>query len=197
MLKNIYVQCVLLFVLIVGSYALYLNVSYTDPVPEENRQEGREIVTPDPFAGTHIMADGTIMNGDGTLLPDAEILLDGTLKMSDGTILTPAFDLRKKLDAQFPSDTPHQVVIDIVSTNFAYDTEEIIVNKGDEVTINFSSAGGFHDWVIDEFDVATQRIDTGEETSITFVADTVGTFEYYCTVGDHREKGQVGYLTVE
>lgn len=34
-------------------------------------------------------------------------------------------------------------------------------------------------------------------TSVTFVADTLGTFEYYCSVGNHRAQGMVGNLVVE
>lgn len=81
--------------------------------------------------------------------------------------------------------------------NFGYSTEEIRVQKGDTVTINLTSTDGFHDWVVDEFGAATERVNEGESTSVTFVADEVGTFEYYCSVGNHRQAGMVGALIVE
>jgi len=85
----------------------------------------------------------------------------------------------------------------IDSFGFGYSQEEIRVNQGDIVTINLTNSGGYHDWVIDEFDAATEKINGGGETSVTFVADESGTFEFYCSVGNHREQGMVGTLIVE
>lgn len=85
---------------------------------------------------------------------------------------------------------------DIVGTDFAFDQTEISVSEGDKVTINFTSGGGFHDWVLDEFNAATDRVQDGETASVTFVADRAGEFEYYCSVGSHRAQGMVGKLTV-
>lgn len=82
-------------------------------------------------------------------------------------------------------------------TDFAFDVKEIRVKKGDTVTINFMSMDGFHDVVIDEFNARTEKIRTGGMSSMTFVADKVGTFEYYCSVGSHRMNGMVGKLIVE
>lgn len=81
--------------------------------------------------------------------------------------------------------------------NFGYSMSEIRVKQGDTVTINLTSSDGFHDWVVDEFDAATDKIREGETTSVTFVADQAGSFEYYCSVGSHRANGMVGTLIVE
>lgn len=89
------------------------------------------------------------------------------------------------------------VTFDIVGTNFAYDFTKIEVNEGDVVKINFVSEGGFHDWVVDEFDAATQQVNPGTPTSVTFVADKAGTYEFYCSVGQHRAQGMVGELIVK
>ncbi|PIP73824.1 MAG: hypothetical protein COW88_00725 [Candidatus Lloydbacteria bacterium CG22_combo_CG10-13_8_21_14_all_47_15] len=88
-------------------------------------------------------------------------------------------------------------IFDISGKNFEFSTKEIRVKKGDTVTINFTSAGGFHDWKIDKFNAATQRVEEGNTSSVTFTADTSGTFEYYCSVGSHRQLGMVGSLIVE
>jgi len=71
------------------------------------------------------------------------------------------------------------------------------VKEGDEVSITFRSVDGFHDWVVDEFDAATEKVETDGETTVTFIADKTGTFEYYCSVGQHRANGMVGTLIVE
>jgi len=82
-------------------------------------------------------------------------------------------------------------------SNFKFDTTEIRVKEGDTVTVNFEASEGFHDWVVDEFDAATEQVRPGTPTSVTFVASKKGEFEYYCSVGDHRAKGMVGKLIVE
>lgn len=88
------------------------------------------------------------------------------------------------------------VVFDITGKNLEFSMDTIQVKKGDTVTINFTSEEGFHNWAIDEFDAATERVNTGETSSVTFVADTVGEFEYYCAVNQHRQLGMVGTLVV-
>lgn len=88
-------------------------------------------------------------------------------------------------------------VFDVSGSNFAFDVTEMRVKEGDTVTINFSASAGFHDWKIDEFSAATAQVRPGTPTSVTFVADKKGTFEYYCSVGSHRAQGMVGNLIVE
>jgi plastocyanin len=82
------------------------------------------------------------------------------------------------------------------SFNYGYSMDTIEVNEGDTVTITLTNSGGFHDWVLDEFGAATEKINPGEETSVTFVADQAGTYEYYCSVGSHRARCMVGTLIV-
>jgi len=77
------------------------------------------------------------------------------------------------------------------------DNPDIVVNKGDTVRIEFKSVGGFHDWKVDEFGASTSQVrDTDGPTSVEFVADKAGTFEYYCSVGQHRANGMRGNLIV-
>lgn len=73
---------------------------------------------------------------------------------------------------------------------------EITVNVGDTVRIEFTSTQGFHDWVVDEFGAATEQVQMGDSTFVEFVADKAGTFEYYCSVGEHRANGMFGSLVV-
>ena len=89
------------------------------------------------------------------------------------------------------------VVIALEGKNFEFNQKKITVKEGDTVVINFTSAGGFHDWVNDEFNAKTARMNTGEKSSVTFVADKKGTYKYYCSVGNHRAQGMVGTLIVE
>lgn len=75
---------------------------------------------------------------------------------------------------------------------------ELKVEQGDLVRIEFSSTEGYHDWVLDEFDARTERITPEDgKTSVEFVADEAGAYEYYCSVGSHREQGMFGTFIVE
>lgn len=89
------------------------------------------------------------------------------------------------------------VIVDVTWKNFEFSQDTIEVNKGDRVTINFESTSGFHDWWIDEFDAWTKQVNPGEKTSVTFIADKVGNFEFYCSVGNHRAAGMTGWLIVK
>ncbi len=77
------------------------------------------------------------------------------------------------------------------------DNPTLTVNEGDTVRIEFSSIDGFHDWVVDEFDAATAKVWAPNSTYVEFVAGKKGTFEYYCSVGQHRQMGMKGNLVVE
>jgi nitrosocyanin len=85
----------------------------------------------------------------------------------------------------------------VTGQNFSFNPSTISVKKGDVVKITFKNAGGFHDFRIDEFKVATHQIKTDEEETISFIADKTGSFQYYCSVGTHRAMGMWGTLTVE
>ena len=85
----------------------------------------------------------------------------------------------------------------IVGTNFKFSTAEIRAKRGDTVRIIFQNGGGQHNWVLDEFNAQTNILQAGEEQTIQFVADKAGQFEYYCSVGQHRQMGMRGLLIVE
>src|SRR3989344_5953228 len=85
----------------------------------------------------------------------------------------------------------------ITAQNFSFSQSEIRVKKGDTMKIHFSSVGGMHDWVLDEFSAKTPRVSEGQSADIEFQATKTGTFEYYCSVGTHRQMGMVGKLIVE
>ena len=94
-------------------------------------------------------------------------------------------------------------VINIESFNvsgreFSFSPGEIKISEGDTVKIVFKNDGTMsHDFRVDEFNVATKILEPGEEETIEFVANQAGTFEYYCSVGNHRANGMVGNLVVE
>ena len=90
-----------------------------------------------------------------------------------------------------------QVEVTVEGSNYKFSPANIKAKKGDTVRLTFRSAGGIHDLTMDEFEVQTNQIGEGEEEEVEFVADKVGTFEYYCSVAGHRAMGMTGIFVVE
>jgi plastocyanin len=86
--------------------------------------------------------------------------------------------------------------VTITNEGYNYMPSRIRVNVGDTVRLTYENGGGFHDWVLDEFDASTRRISGGSTATIEFTADQAGTFEFYCSVGNHRAQGMVGDFVV-
>lgn len=124
--------------------------------------------------------------------PSSEVLLSPTPEASVVTSPSPS-------PAAKASPTPASTVkiFTVIGKPFSFNLSEIKVKKGDTVKIVFNNTEGLHDWVVDEFNAHTPRIQAGQSATIQFVADKAGTFEYYCSVGDHRAKGMRGSLIVQ
>lgn len=84
----------------------------------------------------------------------------------------------------------------ITSGNFTFAPSTLKVKKGDKVKLILKNVEGFHDLKIDEFKVATTRIKDVGTAEVEFIANKIGVFEYYCSVGTHRQMGMKGLLTV-
>lgn len=97
-------------------------------------------------------------------------------------------------------EAPHKatnLTFNIIGGNFYFVPSEIRVKKGDKVVIIFTDAGGSHNFTLDEFKVNLGPIQKGETATAEFLANKKGTFEYYCSIGEHRKLGQKGTLIVE
>lgn len=101
-----------------------------------------------------------------------------------------------KPDDAAPTEEANVKTFTVTGENFSFEPSTLTVKKGDTVRVVFKNEDGFHDFVIDELNVATKQIQGGSEETVEFVADKVGTFEYYCSVGKHRDMGMKGILTV-
>jgi nitrosocyanin len=86
----------------------------------------------------------------------------------------------------------------VSATNFRFTPSEIRVKQGDTVRITLTNNSTMpHDWKVDAFGAATKIIQGGQQDTIEFVANKTGQFEYYCSVGNHRQMGMKGTLIVE
>ena len=111
-----------------------------------------------------------------------------------------------QMDQNSPAPTPSATAsatsanvkeFTIEGGSYYFKPNQITVKKGDTVKITFVNQGGIHDLRIDEFNIKMNPIKTGETSVVTFVADKAGSFQFYCSVGHHRQMGQMGTLTVE
>lgn len=85
----------------------------------------------------------------------------------------------------------------VTGQNFSFIPSTITVKKGDKVKIIFENSEGFHDFKIDEYGVATKKTKSPTTEVLEFTADKAGSFEYYCSVGEHRSMGMKGTFKVE
>lgn len=94
---------------------------------------------------------------------------------------------------QVSSNTASLVV---TGNNFSFTPSTLTAKKGDTIKLTFKNTAGFHDLVIPELNANTRQIGAGEEQTVTFIASKTGSFEYYCSVSDHRAKGMTGTLII-
>lgn len=105
----------------------------------------------------------------------------------------------EKSGVDTPTSAGVQKVHDFTITgkNISYDLKEMKVKKGDKVRVTFKNAEGFHDWKLEGYNVGTKQMPAGQSETVEFTADKVGTFEFYCSVGKHRQMGMKGNFIVE
>lgn len=97
---------------------------------------------------------------------------------------------------EFTEESSEVDEIDLIGTNFKYSRPKIQVKVGELVRIIFKSEGGLHDFVVDELGVSSDRVSTGQSTTIEFTPEEAGTYSFYCSVSNHRSLGMEGVLVV-
>lgn len=81
--------------------------------------------------------------------------------------------------------------------NFTFGVSKVTVKKGSKLVFAVTNDQGFHDLKIDELKVNSGSIPEGKTVELDIPTDMVGEFEYYCSVGQHRQMGMRGTLVVE
>ena len=114
----------------------------------------------------------------------------GTSTESETTEIPPVVDVP-------PPAASDVKVFGVKGGMFYFDVKEIRVKQGDKIRIVFENLEGMHDWVLDEFNARTPQISVGKTAVVEFTADKAGSFEYYCSVAQHRAMGMKGTLIVD
>lgn len=87
-------------------------------------------------------------------------------------------------------------VIKLSGDKFRFSPDTITVKKGQPVRITLTSVDMPHNFAVDELGVQGEIFQPGQTGNTDFTPDKVGEFEFYCAVGQHRQKGMVGKLIV-
>ncbi len=87
-------------------------------------------------------------------------------------------------------------VVNVEGGSFYYKPNIINAKVGEKIKVVFASKDMRHDFVIDELNVRTQVVSAGQTASVEFTPTQAGTFEFYCSVANHRAQGMVGKLIV-
>ncbi len=168
--KNTIVVIVIVIVLIGGGTLLYNSfIMGTIPADEVDLPPS-EFDLPEVMQPMPIVPEGGRMMEDGTMQDDSRTPVEEKIVVRE---------------------------ITVTGKSFSFSPAVMTMKKGERVKITFKNSGGMHDLRIDEFNIATKRLDAGEEETIEFTADKAGTFEYYCSVGNHRAMGMKGTLVVQ
>lgn len=191
---NKFVVVILIVALAAGGYFFVTNKSTTEDKMEETSMTD---TTADSMMEDEdkMMDDDSMMEDDSMMdstTPADEMTVDSTAPVDEMMV-----DDGSMTEEDSATEETDMVVVEVEGGSFYFDPDEVTVTEGDTVKIVFTNVDGTHDWVIDEFDARTPIIQEGETSEITFVADQSGSFEYYCSVGNHREMGMVGTLVVE
>ncbi len=186
-----------------------------------NRAGGRatagEIINADDKSITVKMADGSskiVLMNDKTQINKATTATKSDLTTgtrvavfgsdnTDGSVtaqniqLNPQFgggEQRTPNQAQKSADAKEIIVN---GSNYKFTPDKITVKKGEKTRIVFKNTGGMHDFRVDELNIATAVIQTDKEDFVEFTPTKTGTYEFYCSVGNHRAMGMKGTIIVE
>ncbi|CAN5235757.1 hypothetical protein BH09PAT2_BH09PAT2_01110 [soil metagenome] len=127
--------------------------------------------------------------------PAEDTAMTGGEKMAATS--APADDTAMKDDSMMKADASEVQIVNIEGGSFYFKPNEIHVKKGQKVKVVMNAVSMMHDFVIDELDVRMPVVKNGSKGEVEFTADKAGTYEFYCSVGQHRANGQVGKLIVE
>lgn len=88
--------------------------------------------------------------------------------------------------------------ITVSGDEYSFSPNSLALTAGEQVKVTFKNTGNLpHNFVITELGVSTKTIPGGQEDSVTFTVDKSGTYAFFCSVGDHRQRGMEGELRAD
>ena len=99
--------------------------------------------------------------------------------------------------SEFTKETEYSLSLD----NYFYLPNKITAEPGEKLVLRLNVEGGMHDFKIDELNVQSKTIEKGDQDTVEFIipkdADTGKTYEFYCSIGNHKQLGMKGTITVK
>ena len=118
-----------------------------------------------------------------------------TPPVTESETVTPATESAGTQEASMEGDVKEIVV---EGAEFKFNQATLTLAKGEKVRLVFKNMGKMtHDFVVDELNIRTKIIKGGEQDTVEFTPDTTGSFEFYCSVNQHRAMGMKGTITVQ
>jgi plastocyanin len=87
-------------------------------------------------------------------------------------------------------------VIEVDGSSFEFDPDEIRIGAGEDVTIEMTSSGAFHDFQVEDH-AHVVGADPGDTAMGGLRIDEPGEYTFYCSVAGHRSSGMEGTIVVE
>ena len=129
------------------------------------------------------------------------VLVFSTLSVSaqvkPNSTSTKAVSKKMVIKAKKPVKTKIQTIA-VSGNEFSFLPSVIRIKKGARVNVVFTNTGKYpHNFVIDELSVKSAIIKSGKKTNVAFTANKTGSFQFYCSVPTHLDKGMKGTIVVE
>ncbi|TSC88709.1 MAG: plastocyanin [Microgenomates group bacterium Gr01-1014_5] len=145
-----------------------------------------------------------IIIGSGILVPIAVIVylaVGQTSNKSTGVFQeqqTQAPAATESAPLVTPGQTETATIISVSGSEYNFTPKSINLEAGKSVKVVYKNTGTLpHDLVISELGVRTKVIGGGKEDTITFTPDKSGIYTFFCSVGNHRQLGMEGAVTVK
>jgi nitrosocyanin len=181
--RNVIVAIIILAIVGFGGYYLK-NKYYTNKMGADDTMMKEGSATEESKESAMMQQNEDSMAKEGS----SDTMMEGSIEESEnGSMMADKEETMMENVKEFS----------ISAKPFSFTPATMTVKKGDKVKITLTDKEGMHDLVIDEFNVKTKVLSAGETDTVEFTADKAGTYEYYCSVSNHRAMGMVGKLIVQ
>jgi plastocyanin len=138
------------------------------------------------------------LNKEAAVKENGEVMIKDTTEKTGDVMVDETSDGMEKTDDAMMKEEGRKISMEM--GEFYYAPNVIEAEAGETLTVTVENVGGFHDFVIDELDVASEQVKDGNSVTVTFTVPEGASgqeYEFYCSVGSHRELGMVGTLMVK
>ncbi len=118
-----------------------------------------------------------------------------TLPVSEGEGLDVTGPLGEVVEEEELSGEVREISISL--NEFSLTPSSIQIKEGENIRLVVQNIGQFpHDLVIEGLALNTPLLSPGESAVLDFGVPVAGSYTFYCSVGDHQERGMEGILQV-